>query len=55
MPSPVSTAAFCADGSVLVIASGAENLETAGSETHDVLLHVKYVVDEARPKSKSDK
>ena len=55
LPSPVSTAAFSADGSVLVIASGAENLETAGSEAHDVLLHVKYVVDEARPKSKSDK
>lgn len=50
--SSVSTAAFSADGSVLVIASGAENPETADSEAHEVLLHVKYATDEAKPKSK---
>lgn len=52
LPSSVSTAAFSADGSVLVIASGAENPETADSEAHEVLLHVKYATDEAKPKSK---
>ncbi|KAL4401297.1 mitotic spindle checkpoint protein Bub3 [Malassezia pachydermatis] len=64
LPSPVSTAAFSADGAVMVIASGAENLEDVdgphggevggigpGGPGH-VQLHVKPATDDAKPKVK---
>ncbi|WFD27189.1 mitotic spindle checkpoint protein Bub3 [Malassezia nana] len=66
LPSPVSTATFSADGSVLVIASGADNMEEARPSESDagnvggvgvggpghVRLHVKYAVEDAKPKVK---
>ncbi|WFD22755.1 mitotic spindle checkpoint protein Bub3 [Malassezia equina] len=66
LPSPVSTACFSADGSVLVIASGAENMEDTHHPGPDagevggmgaggpgrVLLHIKPATDDAKPKAK---
>lgn len=66
LPSPVSTASFSADGSVLVIASGAENMEDAHHPGPDagevggmdaggpgrILLHIKSATDDAKPKAK---
>lgn len=51
MPSPVSTAAFSADGSMLVIACGADNLDESSGEA-EVAMHVKCATDDARPKTK---
>ena len=66
LPSPVSTAAFSADGTIFVIASGAENLEetqhpgpeagevggTGQGGSGHVKLHIKYAIEEAKPKGK---
>lgn len=53
LPSAVSAVAFNADGSLMAIASGAENLEE-GTEAHHgpIALHVKYATEDAKPKVK---
>lgn len=55
LPAPVSGAAFSSDGTMMVIASGADNLEDgAPAAPAAVALHVKYVATEAKPKVKGD-
>ncbi|WFD29894.1 mitotic spindle checkpoint protein Bub3 [Malassezia sp. CBS 17886] len=65
LPSPLSAAAFSADGALFAVASGGENMDGAGAESAPgasapgslghVKIHVKPATEEAKPKVKGAK